>query len=343
MTVDVTSHPVTSHPQRGLSLFLTIPADGEPARTYSQSLEVIRLAEELGYETAWAAEAHFTLIGLPSALTFLAAASQTTTTIRLGTAVVPLTFDNPIRLAETAALVDALSGERLEFGVGKGNGGGFSTVAFEAFSLSEDDRESLYAHALDDLRRALGGTIAAGDKEVSLYPPPAGLLPRLWQATGNPRTAAEIGRAGDRLLLHRLVPSGDAGEVQAGLIGDYLGAHTGERSPRIGISRVLLPADSQRDAISLLDSELRRNPAQFVTPGGPPATAEEFLARSNVKYGAPNDIVEQLLADAAFTRSTDYLFSLPLPQSSPQFRAGLRLIAQEIFPRLPAHDRATSA
>ncbi|KJE22383.1 flavin-dependent oxidoreductase, methylene-tetrahydromethanopterin reductase [Frankia torreyi] len=338
MTVDVTSSP-----QRGLSLFLTIPADGEPARTYNQSLEVIRLAEELGYETAWAAEAHFTLIGLPSALTFLAAASQTTTTIRLGTAVVPLTFDNPIRLAETAALVDALSGERLEFGVGKSNGGGFSTVAFEAFNLSEDDRESLYAHALADLRRALGGTIAAGDKEVSVYPPPAGLLPRLWQATGNPRTAAEIGRAGDRLLLHRLVPSGDAGEVQAGLISDYLDAHTGERSPRIGISRVVLPAASKRDAIALLDSELRRNPGQYVTPGGPPATAEEFLTRSNVKYGDPDDVVEQLLQDAAFTRSTDYLFSVPLPQSSPQFRDGLRLIAQEIFPRLPAHDRAPTA
>ncbi|WP_261565079.1 LLM class flavin-dependent oxidoreductase [Frankia gtarii] len=338
MTVDLTSNQ-----QRGLSLFLTIPADGEPVRTYNQSLEIVRLAEEIGYETVWAAEAHFTLIGLPSALTFLAAASQTTTTIRLGTAVVPLTFDNPIRLAETAALVDALSDGRLEFGVGKGNGGGFSTVAFEAFNLSEDDRESLYAHALDDLRRALGGTITAGEKEVTLYPPPAGLLPRLWQATGNPRTAAEIGRAGDSLLLHRLVPSGDAGQIQSGLIDDYLGAHTRERSPRIGISRVLLPAPSRQEAISLLESELRRNPGQYVTPGGPPGTAEEFLARSNVKYGDPDDIVEQLLADAAFARSTDYLFSIPLPQSSPRFRDGLRLIAQEIFPRLPAHDRAPTA
>ncbi|GAA1835531.1 putative FMN-dependent luciferase-like monooxygenase [Pseudonocardia ailaonensis] len=335
-----TAQEIGGHPPvPGLSFFLTIPVDPDPGRVYADALASLRLAEELGFETAWVAEGHFQFLGVPSALTFLAAAAQVSTTIRLGTAVLPLAFDNPVRVAETAALVDALSGGRLELGVGKSNPGAASTAIFTAFGLSEDDRETLYADALGGLKGAVSHGIPAGDRHVQLYPPTGALAGRVWQATGNPVTAAGIGRSGDGLLLFRTTPQGDPGEVQARLVDAYLEALPLGATPRIGISRGVLPAESRAAAVALIARERERTPERFVTFAGPAVqTPEDYLRALNVKYGTADDIVEQLGQDAAFVRSTDHLFSLPVPAGSPAFTEGLRQIAQEIHPRV----RATS-
>jgi alkanesulfonate monooxygenase SsuD/methylene tetrahydromethanopterin reductase-like flavin-dependent oxidoreductase (luciferase family) len=320
-------------PRRGLSIFLQTPPRDDPARVYEQAIEVIELAERTGYEVAWIAEAHFAPIGLPSALTFLAAAAQRTSSIRLGTAIIPVVFDHPIRLAETAAVTDYLSGGRLEFGVGKTNGRGFSTPAFEAFHLSEDDKDLLYDESFAKLRHALAGVIDGGAKPLHVYPPPQPLLSRLWQATGTPANAESIGRAGDGLLLHRLAFEGETGPVQSALIDRYLDAYSADAAPRIGVSRSVLPAESKADALALIRADFAKNPRQYTGFGA--TSPEEFLKGSNVYYGDIADIAERLNEDAAVARSTDYLFSIPLPNDSVEFSASLRAIADEIYPRLP--------
>lgn len=174
--ISVAPDAVEDRAARGdLSVFLATSATKDPLQTYRDSLQSIRAAEALGYSYAWVAEAHFrSIIALPVALVFLAAATQISDRIRLGTAVVPLAFDTPLRLAETAALVNALSGERLEFGVGKGNARGFSTDAYNAFGLDEGDRDELFVRALEALKTALREPIALGEKEVTIYPLRAG-------------------------------------------------------------------------------------------------------------------------------------------------------------------------
>jgi alkanesulfonate monooxygenase SsuD/methylene tetrahydromethanopterin reductase-like flavin-dependent oxidoreductase (luciferase family) len=331
--VGVVSDVIDPAPRRGLSIFLQTPPAGDPARSYEDAIEVIELAERTGYEIAWIAEAHFAPIGLPAALTLLAAAAQRARSIRLGTAVIPLVFDHPIRLAETAAVADYLSGGRLEFGVGKSNGGGFSTAAFEAFRLAEEDREALYDVTLVQLREALAGTIAGEDRPLPVYPSPRPLLSRVWQATATPANAAAIGAAGDGMLLHRLAFDGETGPVQSALIDSFLGAYSGERAPRIGVSRAVLPAESRSDALALIAADYERDPAAYAGFGA--TSPEDFLRRSNVAYGTTDEIAERLQEDAAVARSTDYLFTIPLPNGSPEFRAGVRAIAEEIYPRLP--------
>lgn len=320
-------------PRRGLSIFLQTPPDENPGRTYEQAIEVIQLAEYAGYEIAWIAEAHFAPIGLPAALTFLAAASQRTSTIRLGTAVIPVAFDHPIRLAETAAVADYLSGGRLEFGVGKSNGNGFSTSAFEAFRLAEEDKDVLYNVNFAQLKSALEGTIDGGEKPLHVYPPPRALLSRVWQATATPANAALIGQAGDGLLLHRLAFEGDTSEVQSGLIDRYLDAYTSDSAPRIGVSRSVLPTSSKAEALALIGADFDKNPRQYTAFGA--TSPEDYLRRSNVFYGTIDDIAESLNEDAAVAQSTDYLFSIPLPNASAEFNESLRVIADEIYPRLP--------
>lgn len=85
-------------------------------------LEITQRAEELGFDSVWVSEHHFTRYGgiLPRPQVLLAAMAERTRRIRLGTAVSLVPFDNPIRAAEDFALLDVLSGGRLDLGVGRG-------------------------------------------------------------------------------------------------------------------------------------------------------------------------------------------------------------------------------
>jgi natural product biosynthesis luciferase-like monooxygenase protein len=89
---------------------------------FADFLELVERADELGFDSAWISEHHFTRYGgiLPRPQILLAAMAERTQTIRLGTAVSLIPFDKPLRLAEDFALVDVLSGGRLEFGAGRG-------------------------------------------------------------------------------------------------------------------------------------------------------------------------------------------------------------------------------
>ena len=91
--------------------FLTIglfdPAD--PAAGHETTLQVIELGERLGFDSAWVRHRHLQY-GISSPVAVLAAATQRTTRIELGTAVIPLAWENPLRLAEDLATVDVLSG-----------------------------------------------------------------------------------------------------------------------------------------------------------------------------------------------------------------------------------------
>jgi len=89
--------------------FLTIGLfdAAEPGPGHESVLEVIELGEQLGFDSAWLRHRHLQY-GISSPLTVLAAATQRTTRIELGTAVIPLGWENPLRLAEDLATVDVL-------------------------------------------------------------------------------------------------------------------------------------------------------------------------------------------------------------------------------------------
>ena len=321
-----------------LSIFLATPATADPRQTYRDAFESIELAEELGYHFAWIAEAHFSPnFGIPSALPFLAAATQRVSRIGLGTAVIPLAFDVPLRLAESAALVNVLAGDRLELGVGKGNPVG-STDAYNAFGLDEGDRTKLFAKSLEGLKQALDGQLELGDHAVRLYPPGPALLERIWQATGDHATASAAGAAGDGLMLFRTTPQGVVGDVQSLLIDRYLRDFDHSRAqPRIGVSRSLLLAGSRAEAVRVAAEHYAS--ADRDSPFRPQSldleSVETHLRKTDVYFGPVDDVVAALNNDDAVTRSTNYLFNTPFYASgTPQFRESLAVIATEVYPRV---------
>lgn len=86
-----------------------------------EALALVKMAEQGGFEIAWAAEHHtIELLISPNPFTLLTHWAAHTSTIRLGTAVVVAPYWHPIRVAGEAAMTDLLSGGRLEFGISRG-------------------------------------------------------------------------------------------------------------------------------------------------------------------------------------------------------------------------------
>jgi alkanesulfonate monooxygenase SsuD/methylene tetrahydromethanopterin reductase-like flavin-dependent oxidoreductase (luciferase family) len=100
------------------------PAEFDPTlakRVYDDHFEEWLEAERLGFDAVFLSEHHFTAYNLlPSPNVMLAALAARTTTLRLGIMINVLPFHQPVRLAEEGAMLDVLSGGRLEFGIGRG-------------------------------------------------------------------------------------------------------------------------------------------------------------------------------------------------------------------------------
>lgn len=114
---------------------------------YRDILAQIELGDELGFDTVWLGELHFSRAFsiLASPLMVLAAAAQRTRRIRLGTAVTLLPMHNPVKIAEDAATADILSDGRLEFGVGRGT----APLHYAGYGIPQDESRERFDEALD--------------------------------------------------------------------------------------------------------------------------------------------------------------------------------------------------
>jgi len=123
-------------------------------RLYSETLDQIAWAENHGFDDVWLSEHHFIEDGyLPSILPVAAAIAARTKRIRIASGVLLLPFHNPVRLAEDIAVVDVLSGGRLELGVGVG----FKHEEFEGFGVPFKERGARTNQSLEIIRRLLAG------------------------------------------------------------------------------------------------------------------------------------------------------------------------------------------
>lgn len=94
--------------------------DDDPHAGLENTLRLYEYGEGLGFDGAWIRQRHLEH-GVSSAATFLAAASQRTSRVELGTAVIPIGYESPFRLAEDLPTADVLSRGRLQAGVSQGH------------------------------------------------------------------------------------------------------------------------------------------------------------------------------------------------------------------------------
>ena len=168
------------------------------------TLEEIQLADELGFDSVWLAEHHFSRYGiLGSPLTFGMAIADRTKNITIGTAVLVLPFYDPVRLAEDIATLDVLSGGRVMIGVGRG----YQPKEFAGFRTPLEESRGRYQEVFEILKLALREENWSYEGEfyryenMTTYPrpyTPGG--PRLLQGTVSPDSFAERGRAGEGII-----------------------------------------------------------------------------------------------------------------------------------------------
>jgi len=195
---------------------------------YGRALELVEQGEELGASTVWLSEHHFFSDGyLPQPLVFAAAVAARTKRIDIGTAVLLPTLRHVLHLAEEVALVDILSGCRLQLGIGAG----YRPVEHQAFEVSFGKRFSELESMIQELRQALSERVSP--------PLPRESLP-IWGGFAGPRGAAIAGRLGLDLLA-----------LDGRLLGPYAEARRiaglPPREPRMrGHINVLLADDPER-------------------------------------------------------------------------------------------------
>lgn len=135
----------------GLFYGMDVVPGRKPAEAYREVMEQIRLADELGYDTVFFGETHFSDTSLcPSVQVAAGYAATSTQAIRIGTAWKTLPLDDPIRVAEDFAVVDLLSNGRLILGVAPGA----SEIEFRKYGKDWATRWECFEEGVDLLIRS---------------------------------------------------------------------------------------------------------------------------------------------------------------------------------------------
>ena len=332
--------PSPSEPLHRLG-FLTIGSfDGaDPGPGHETTLEVIELGERLGFDSAWVRHRHLQY-GISSPVAVLAAASQRTRRIELGTAVTPLGWENPLRLAEDLATVDVLSGGRLNPGVSVGSPRHFDDVKEALYPDTADLEDFGYDRVVRLLRLVAGEPASTfhgieGIEEFSdrVQPHSPGLRSRMWYGAASLRSARWAGEHGMNLLTSSVVKAEESeqfAEIQRLHIDAFRAAHAAGAAARVSQGLVVIPTDgaSAGQRAKYAAYAEARTP-RTATPQGP---ARLLFAPDLV--GSSEQIAEALYAHAGFREVREVVFALPFSFDHDDYVQILTDIATRLGPAL---------
>jgi alkanesulfonate monooxygenase SsuD/methylene tetrahydromethanopterin reductase-like flavin-dependent oxidoreductase (luciferase family) len=283
----------------------------------TQTVELAVAAEELGVDGAYLRVHHFAP-QLSAPFPLLSAIAARTSRIEMGTGVVDLRYENPLYMAEEAAVVDLVAGGRLQLGVSRGSPEP-AYRGFEAFGYAPPERmdDADYAHAKLELFRAAiagAGVVRAdaggrpGPGVLPVQPLSPGLPERIWWGSGTRATGEWTAQQGMNLMSSTLLVE-DTGvpfdELQAEQIARFRAAWAEagwERQPRVSVSRSVLPV------VTDLDRQYFGERSDEDQVG----ILEGVRARFGKSYvGEPDVLAEELAKDAAVREADTLLITVP--------------------------------
>ncbi|GAA3680982.1 putative FMN-dependent luciferase-like monooxygenase [Arthrobacter ginkgonis] len=298
------TEPKKLHLGFALNLGLEDRSPEATARLYQDVADTILYAEGLGIDGVWVGQHHFdnTPGPVPSPLVLLAAVAGRTRHIQLGTGIVTLPLEEPLRLAEDAAVLDILSGGRVHLGLGTG---GANLGAFDAFGLEATDRHDLYDSRLARLHDVLDGKpVSEADGAPRIQPHVPGLRGRIWQGVTSHQRAADAAAAKDGIQLGAFFdPVGTGQYPKARTYVEQWKAWGNSGEPRVGLFRFLYLGESKDQVAAELDPVLgKRLPFLGVRAriSGNDSlaglTTREYLDQVAL-FGSPEDVAAEILQD----------------------------------------------
>jgi alkanesulfonate monooxygenase SsuD/methylene tetrahydromethanopterin reductase-like flavin-dependent oxidoreductase (luciferase family)/GNAT superfamily N-acetyltransferase len=315
--------------------------DDDPYRGLEDTLRVFEHGERLGFDGAWVRQRHLEH-GVSSAATFLAAATQRTRRIELGSAVIPIGYESPFRLAEDLSTADVLSRGRLQVGVSAGIPPHIDLIGDRVFD--GDWRDYDLAHGrVARLKREIEGDFIGGPDTVvhspgntqrpRLQPHSPGLATRLWYGAGSLRSAQWAGENGLNLLSGNVISVPGAADfiaAQQAVLGAYRAALPGGLSRRIAIGRVIVPTDGASPEAR----ERYRRYAEGRYERTLVAHGERQTRFPADLVGSSAEIIDKLLADPVVTSVSELRIELPYEFSIDDYRQILGDFREHIAPAL---------
>lgn len=265
-----------------IGVFLPLePLTRSASDEYRGVVECAEACEGLGYHSLWIASRHFSpeYAAAPSPLLVLAAAAERTNRIELGTAVISLPLENPIRLAEDFATLDAVAQGRAHLGVGSGD----DPLAFRNFGVDFGGRQQSNSELLPRLIEMLEGSL--------LYPEVTGARSKVFLGAQSVRGAVFAGSLRVGLLQGRAEPRfDDPTNSQARAAQEYRRVHPQGRVVTARNAWVGKPDDPV-----LLDG-LARHSAYLVSRGRDPLPDDRTAAlqKMHITCGAPEQMAAEL-------------------------------------------------
>lgn len=310
---------------------------GDLSTVYQRALDRIRTMDSNGYDAVWLAEHHFSTYSVcPSVHVMAMHAADITKNLRIGTAVSLAPFYHPLRLAEDVALLDHLTGGRINWGVGRG----FDRREFQAFEIpSDESRDRLQECVQIVLKCWTENRVTFRGKfhqlkDVEVLPKPLQDPLPFWIASTSPQAIEWSASQGYGILMD---PHGSHDQIQQKYqkYRTLLEENGHENSQDTPMARLIAIGDSANQA-----EQIARSGAEWMFGSyfntdtkGMPADDQEKQTRfedyvANTIIHGTTDMVAEELMELKETIPLNYLMAAPLSHKS------FELLTYEVLPHL---------
>jgi len=309
------------------------------ATVYARALERVEIMDKTGYDAVWLAEHHFNTYSVcPSPHLMATHVAARTRNLRIGTAVSLAPFYHPLRLAEEVALLDHLSGGRVNWGAGRG----FDSTEFRAFGVPVEESS-------DRLHEAVDVVLAAWRDErvthhgrywqfegVEVLPKPLQQPhPPVWLAGTSPDSIRRVAEKGYNLLMDPHASHAEIGRKRQFYL-ETLAANGHPTEGRvIPMARLLAIAPTGAEAREVARAGAQWTVGSYATPRhlgpgvdhAPEMDPVDRYVNDVVIHGSPAEVVDKIVALRAEI-GLDYLMCAPLSHES------FMLFTEQVLPKL---------
>ena len=314
----------------------------ELASVYARALQRIEIMDKSGYDAVWLAEHHFSGFSVcPSVHMMGVLAAARTTRLRIGTGVSLAPFYHPLRLAEEVALLDVLSGGRVNWGAGRG----FARVEFENFGVHPQESTSRFHETVEIVLRAWTEERLsfAGEhyrfEGVEVLPKPMQRPhPPVWMAAGSEAALDWAAGRGFSILLSPHDAPREIGQKRLTYAERLAAAGFSIEGRDLPVARLVAIAETatkaaevaRRGAQWIVDSYFaaEHRPVGVPDPAAPGVDPVQRYLEEVILHGTPEAVLEQIIR-LREDIGLDYLLAAPLSHES------FMLLTEQILPRLP--------
>ncbi|WP_342643279.1 LLM class flavin-dependent oxidoreductase [Rhodoligotrophos ferricapiens] len=287
-------------------------ASTSPRTIVEDTLSMVRLADEVGFDVAWFAEHHFSNYSVcPSPLMMASYAAGVTRKIRLGAAVLVLPLYDPVRLVQELGLLDVQSNGRAIIGIGSG----YQQYEFDRYNRRLADKTDLMMEIWDIIEMGMRqGYIAYEGKHFKVPPSPIALRslqpggPEIYVTGLDPRVLQRVARSGHTPFITagwKGFPVLD--EMAAQIRAQYAAMGIPASKVPLGVQQYVFVTDDKAEALEM--AERARVVARIVTAmragipeldghfiKAPPMPDEPPLEsiRDNLVFGDAHYVAEKL-------------------------------------------------